>query len=334
MEIKEIVGIDFSKATFDAYIRCKAVHCQFENNPKGFKKFKQWLVMNPGKDSSGVMSLIEFTGLYSYLFEEFMHEQKLVLAKVPGLEIKKSLGIARGKSDQVDAKRIAEYGWEKRDKLTPALPPDQTTLRLKNLLSLRDKLVRDRAGYKARRKELKKCLRMADSDELLKMQQAIIDDFTKQIAKAEKEIKDLLHENEKIKKAFDLLVSIKGIGLVVASYVIAYTDNFSKFDDARQFACYVGIAPFPYKSGTSIKGKTKVSYFANKKIKSLLYLAASSAIQYNAELKAYYERRLNAGKSEMSSINIIKNKLVHRMFAVIKRGSPYTIGLPVQKIAA
>jgi len=95
------------------------------------------------------------------------------------------------------------------------------------------------------------------------------------------------------------------------------------FDNWRKFASYSGTAPFPYRSGTSIKGRTKVSHLANKKIKTLLNMCARSAIVYNPEIKLYYQKRKDNGDNGMSVINIIRNKLISRIFAVVKRGTPY-----------
>ena len=88
-------------------------------------------------------------------------------------------------------------------------------------------------------------------------------------------------------------------------------------------APYAGIAPFEKQSGTSLNTKSRVSHYANKKMKVLLNLAASSAIQADPELKTYYNRRIENGKSKMSTLNIVRNKIVHRIFAVVKRGTPF-----------
>jgi transposase len=331
MEIIEIVGVDTSKKTFDGHIESKKVHSVFENNKTGFRRFKKWLRQYLGKDLSKVRIVMEHTGQYTYQLEEYLHNEGLSFSKVSGLAIKLSLGLVRGKDDKIDAKRIAEYGVEKRAKLKPFFRPDKAVLRLKSLISLRDKLVNDKAGYMARVQEQQACMDLSDNDILLKVQRSVIDAIEKQVKKLEKEIQQVVHQDETIGKNYDLLTSISGVGPVLATYTIAYTNNFVQCTDARQFACFVGIAPFPYKSGTSIKGKTKVSPYANKKIKSILYMCASTAIQYNEELKSYYEHRLNAGKSPMSTINIIRNKIVHRMFAVIRKQQPYSATIPNQK---
>jgi transposase len=158
--------------------------------------------------------------------------------------------------------------------------------------------------------------------------------LTKQITRIEAEIKETLKSNSDLQKNYDLLLSIKGVGPVLATYMLVYTDNFTKFDGARQFACYAGIAPFPYRSGSSIRGRTKVSQLGFRKIKSILHLAACIAIQFNPELRSYYQRRLAEGKSKMSSLNIVRNKLVFRVFAVIKDQRPYEPECPPLKIAA
>ena len=127
----------------------------------------------------------------------------------------------------------------------------------------------------------------------------------------------------KIQTNYNLLISIRGIGFVTAIALIVATENFTRFDDHRKFACYCGIVPFEYQSGTSIKGKKKISRFANKRLKALLSNAACTSIQFNPEMKLYYERRIQEGKSKMSTQNIIRNKIVARVFAVVQRGTPY-----------
>ena len=91
----------------------------------------------------------------------------------------------------------------------------------------------------------------------------------------------------------------------------------------KKFACYAGIAPFEYASGTSVKGRTRVHPCANKQLKSLLNMAAMNAIKINGEYKQYYKRRQQEGKNNMSTLNIIRNKILARIFAVVKRQTPY-----------
>ncbi len=86
--------------------------------------------------------------------------------------------------------------------------------------------------------------------------------------------------------------------------------------------------PFEYSSGTSIHKRARVHHMANKLLKKQLHLCALTAMTHDPELKAYYTRKVKEGKSKMLVINNVRNKLIHRVCAVIKRQQPY------QKVAA
>lgn len=147
----------------------------------------------------------------------------------------------------------------------------------------------------------------------------------KQIFKAEKTLLEIIESSKTLQDQYVLLTSIKGIGIILSANILVTTVCFTKFDDSRKYACYCGTAPFNYSSGTSIKGRTKVSQMANKKMKALFNLAARSAIQHDPELKLYFDNRMANGANGMSTINIIRNKIIHRVFAVVKRGTPYVV---------
>ena len=105
--------------------------------------------------------------------------------------------------------------------------------------------------------------------------------------------------------------------------VIIATGEFTRITDTKKFACYAGVAPFEHTSGSSIRGKTRVSKMANMAMKKLLHLAAISAIQYCEEIKTYYERKVLAGKNRMSVINAVRNKLITRIFMCVKQERIY-----------
>ncbi len=215
------------------------------------------------------------------------------------------------------------YGYRLREELTPYKLPSKAIESLKRLLSIRERLVKQRAGYKASLNEQKRVLIRKDNLILFETQEKMIVALTKQIDKVEQEMQGIIKDNSELKTIYTLVTSVKGIGPQTALFLIAYTNGFTKFKNARKFASYCGIAPFPNSSGTSIRGKTKVSNLANKKIKSLLDLCAKSAIQSSFEMKIYYQTRINKGKNKMSPINIIRNKLLARVFSVVKRRTPY-----------
>ena len=223
----------------------------------------------------------------------------------------------------MDATKIALYGYRLKDEIIPDKMPSNMIMALKSLLSLRERLVKQRAGYKASLREQKRVLIKKDNRVLLGTQEKMIVYFSKQINNVEKEMASIIKEDDGLNEIYDLIVTVKGVGPQTALFLIVYTNAFTKFKNARKFASYCGIAPFPNSSGTSIRGRTKVSHLANKRIKSLLDLCAKSSIQFNPEMKRYYDRRVEKGKNKMSTINIIRNKLLARIFAVVERKTPY-----------
>ena len=201
--------------------------------------------------------------------------------------------------------------------------PSDTILIIKRLFSLRTKLVKDRTAYKCRLSEQKRIYKKYKNEILINSQTKIIKDLTKQIKIVEKEIDRLIKSDEQLKETYNLIVSVKSVGKQTATAMIIYTTNFTTFSNSRQFASYCGIAPFPHQSGTSIRGKTKVNHLANKKLKYLLDMCAINALNTNSEMKKYYKRRIEIGKNELSTINVIRNKLLARIFAVVNRKTAY-----------
>jgi len=127
--------------------------------------------------------------------------------------------------------------------------------------------------------------------------------------------------NHDVERNYRLCTSVKGIGPVLATELILHTHNFTCFNSWRKFAAYSGTVPYPYQSGSSINWRAKIHPFCDKRLKSLLTMGAICAMK----LKQYYKKRIEEGKPKMSVINIIRNKLIARVFAVIKRGTPYVM---------
>jgi len=317
-----VMGVDVAKATLDLCIKPGDVKMQIDNNLQGFKKMHKELkkMLNP---ETRVIVVMEHTGSYSVRFEKFLTRSSIGYCKVPALQIKRSMGMIRGKNDKVDATRIAEYGWLRKEQLTGDLPCNEHIERLKSLLSLRSKIVRDRSGYICRLKEIKAATDYGKSDIIIRTHQRILTSLTTELKLLEKQIRELVNSNDDIKKTSDLIRSIKGVGEVVAAYMICCTNNFKRFTKARKFNCYAGLAPFKYESGTSIKGRARVSQLANKEAKAFLTMAACCAIRCDKELKKYYQKRVSEGMKKMSCLNIIRSKIVSRIFAVAKRQTPF-----------
>ena len=138
----------------------------------------------------------------------------------------------------------------------------------------------------------------------------------KDLKNLEAELIEFINEDDNLKQLLKLITSVVGIGLVTAINLIVYTNGFTIMRDSRKLACYSGVAPFEYSSGSSIRGRTKVHFMANKKLKCNLHMASLTAIKLDADLKAYYERKVLEGKSKMSVLNAVRNKLLARVVAI------------------
>jgi transposase len=318
-----IIGIDVSKATLDVFIHGFKQYFKVENSPKGFVVLLETVRKVTNCKQEDMLFCFENTGKYSRMLSVFLHTQAITFVMESALRIKKSLGLTRGKNDKIDARRIALYAYEKEESLVPTILPNEKIDQIKSLLSLREKLIKHRTSYKNGITDLHDCYREGENDLIKDMQQRLIKNLNEEIKQIEKKVDDIIKNEDSLLKNFRLIISVRGIGKIVAYYFIAFTANFTAFANARAFACYVGIAPFGNSSGI-VKGKPRVHPFANKQLKSLLNLAAMSAIQLRGEYQQYYIKRITElGKNKMSTMNIIRNKLVYRVFAVVQRETPY-----------
>jgi len=321
MKIQHIIGADLSKKSIDLVCHLQNIHFQIGNSIEGFKDLIKWMrqqKINPSK----TMIVMEHTGLYSYCFEQFLHQHQIAFCKVNALAIKRSMGLVRGKTDKLDAARIAAYGYEKKDRLAVDVQASDALKRLQMLHSTRERLVKQRASLTCAIKEYR-YIGIPEKDVIMQTQVQLIKNFNRQIERLMAEIESTINEQEPLKQNFNLLQSIKGVGKILALTAIIKTRNFTRFANARKFACFCGTAPFEHSSGTSIRKKSRISHLADKQMKTLLDLSAKSAIQYDKELREYYLKRTEAGKPKMSTINVVRNKILYRMFAVIKRQTPF-----------
>lgn len=318
----EALGIDISKQTFDVHLHVCNVHKIFKNNHGGFKELESWL-QSHDVCFEGLIICFEHTGLYAYEIAEYLSEKGYDFVRESALQIKRSIGITRGKNDRVDAKRIAEYAFLRKSDLEYTKLPQLEIIQLQKLLTLRESFVKQRQQLKVVYKESLRVLDRKKFDEYFCSQERIVAELTAEIKHLERSINTLIQRTQQLKYQYELITSVKGVGLIVASNILVTTACFSRFKDPKKYACYCGVAPFEYSSGTSINYRTKVNPMANKPLKALLNLAARSAITSDPELKLYYARKVAEGKNKMSVLNAVRNKLIHRVFAVVKRGTPY-----------
>lgn len=324
MKYVDYVGIDVSKKTLDVSLHKQGDHRIFSNNNRGFVKLTEWLCSSYAS-LDDLIICFEHTGLYSEQLSLFAETHSLNFVLVCGLQVKRSMGIHRGKSDKIDSRVLAGYIYKNYEDLPLSRLPGKNISKLKKLASMRRLMVKQRTAYKSLRKEKDLFEEHEELMEVVGDFQEMIQFFSQKIKRLDSAINSIVKTDPRLEKNMELACSIKGIGQQTALYMLIVTENFTKFDRWRKFACYAGTAPFEHQSGTSINKSSRVSHLADKKIKALLSTAAASAIQYNPEMKNYYNTRIEKGKNKKSTLNIIKNKLISRVFAVISRQTPYVL---------
>ncbi len=316
-----VLGVDVSKLTLDICCADLNKHVKVDNNSKGFAVFKKWC-KGLGIDLSKTIIVLEFTGGYEYRFLQFCESLSIDYCRLPGLEIKNSMGMTRGKNDQADAYRIRQYGQDRVRRLEPSNPIRPDILNLKQLISFRKKLVRENAGLQSFVNERRHMYELPENDPILLISQKKIEANNQDIKQVEKAIKEAIKSDESMWCNYRIISSIKGIGKVNAWMTIAYTENFTSFTDPRKYAVFVGVIPFGKDSGTSLKGRKKFSHLAHKELKQELNQAAKTAAIHDPEIRAYAERKLK-NKVYPLVLNNVKFKLILRMFSLVKRGEMY-----------
>ena len=318
-------GIDISKDKLDV---CVYDGCQrqimdlflVDNTTTGITKLCKRILRLKSVDS---WICFEHTGNYGLLLSSILEEHEICYSAVSAMEIKRSIGLVRGKNDRVDAIRISQYAASNAHKLQTSKLPCNTLLKLKSCLTYRNQLIRIRTQLKNSLQSHQLMNKTVDVGFLLNNIANQIKGLDELIKEIGDKIQALIHSDSLIRNNYDKITSIKGIGPLIAANMLLYTNNFTSFENARQFNCFAGTAPFENSSGSSLRGRTKVSKYRNKSMKALLYNGAYRAIRLDSELNAYYKRKINEGKHKQCVINAIACKLVYRAFAVIKREEPY-----------
>lgn len=320
-QFTESVGIDVSKLTLDVFIYNKKQHQQFTNTKKGFAAMQKWIKAEV--KSSDIIYCFEHTGWYCVLLGHFLAEHSICYCCINPLEMKRSMGFIRGKSDKADSYQIARFAWLRKEELIPSVPMPLKLIELQRMMSLREQLVKQSVAMKNLEKGLLVTTVNVKTDISITVIRQSLKQMEIQIKKMEKAMNEIIKTDENMLNNFKLSKSVKGVGIVLAIQMLLHTHNYSRFADWRQFSAYCGLVPYPHQSGTSINGRKKIHSISDRKMKSLLSMSAISAIQHDAELKTYYHKRVEEGKPKMVALNIIRNKIVSRIFATVKRGTPY-----------
>ena len=324
------LGIDMSKRSFDFCLTDgdgTILNQGKVANEKG--EIGEWAAVL-GEDYGGAgfwascLVCMEHSGYYgAHLLDTLSSGVDTDIWLENALRIKRSLGLQRGKSDRVDAARIAAYALKNQLDARPWAPVPKNIERLGLLLSHRDRMVKNLMSLRNSLNEEEGYVGDGLHEEMAVVSAPAIAALEAAVRAFDKKIEGLLGSDTVLARQAEVVRSIPGFGPVIAPKLIEVTQGFTRLTDPRAFACFAGVAPFEHSSGTSIKGKTRVSHLADKDIKKMLHLAALVTIRKGNITHGYFQRKVAEGKNKMSVINAVRNKLIHILLACIKNDTIY-----------
>jgi len=206
--------------------------------------------------------------------------------------MKRSFGLVRGKNDKVDALRIAQFIKKNHFEIKPYIPQREEIKTIQVLLAERSFKVKQKKELATKNKDNKVLSNDLFSRKLTSKNNMLIKTLSKQIKELEEEIKVLISNDTALNKINKQLTSIPGVGNILSWYIIVKTNEFKSIKEPRKLACYAGVAPFENSSGTSVFGRNRVSFYADKSLKSLLHMGALSTIRHKNDLSEYYKRKV------------------------------------------
>ncbi len=327
-KFKNFLGIDVSKEDFDAVLILNnddksAIHRKFKNNKQGLNEALKWLLKH-NSTSENTLICLEHTGVYGKIILKFFAQNLYDIWLEMALQIIKSSGLQRGKNDKVDALRIATYALKNHKDAELYQAPREIVVVLRKLLSSREKLMKYKTGLEADSKE-SMVYDKEVYDRVKDVMKSTLEAMKQDIQAIEKEMDQLIISDEALKALMKQIVSIPGVGKITATTLICYTDEFSRYHMPRQLACYAGVAPFEHSSGKSVRGKTRVHFMANKKLKKLLHMCAMSSINCKNGMRSYFDKKVGEGKNKQLVFNNIRNKIVHPICTCVRDKRCYEV---------
>lgn len=317
-----VIGIDVSKLKLDcarldenSKLKVKV----FQNSPMGWPDLVEWSTENTGLAVSQLHFVMEATGIYHEQLAIYLYGRGANVSVVNPAQARyygQSLGI-RTKNDKKDSVVLARYGaHEKPMRWQPEAPEFRT---LKALLARLDSMKKTCNGEHNRQEKAT----------VGKAPQAVLDSLAQMVGtldgerkQMEKLIEEHINSHNQLKENKALLESIPGVGKVIATRMLMVVGS-RPFESASQCSAYLGLAPVQHESGSSVKGRSRLSKAGNPVIRAKLYMAAVVATTHNPDIKAQYERLTNKGKSKMSALGAAMRKLVQICFGVLKHQQPY-----------
>lgn len=326
--LRQCVGIDIAKASFTACIcqqsdtgqlRFSSVTA-FENSRRGFNQLLKW-VRKHSLVAPHTVFMMEATGIYYEGLAYHLEQLKQSVCVVLPNKVKhyaKSLNV-KTKTDQMDAQVIAQMGAERT--VAPWAPAAPVFRRLRALTRLYTDLKAQKTGFINRLHSME-----AGYDPLafvLKSTKEIIRKLDREIQKVEAEISKLIASEPWLKEKTEKLLTIKGVGLITIAIVLAETQGFKLITNVKQLASYSGYDVVQKESGSSIKGKTRISKKGNSRIRAALHFPALVASRHNKDLQIVFHRINEKKASKMIGATALQRKLLILLYSLWKHDRVY-----------
>ena len=309
-----VVGIDVSKATLAVCYQVdqQLKHLEVSNSKAGF----QQLVKACGKHCRFVM---EATGTYNLAVAYYLHEQGGQVAVLNPLVIKRfiQMHLSKGKSDRKDDQWLLRYGQQQAVKVWQ--PEESLLVECRQLEQVTEQLLKQKTMVSNSLEALQR--QPVISKVALKRLQQTLKALTQQVEAVEAELLTLLEQ--RFSAEISLLCSIPGIGRKTAGMLLLFAGGFTRLDNYRQLIAMAGLSPREHTSGTSIRGKVRITKMGGALIRGKLFMCSFAAKKKNAACQALFDRLVAKGKNKKLALIAVCNKLLKQAFAIVKSGVPY-----------
>jgi transposase len=311
-----IVGVDLAKSKFDFALLqdTRIIHDVLPNDAAGAQALHQWLMARHIEQAHICM---EATGTYGDDLAAGLHAcgHRVSILNPTVLKAFRQSTLTRTKNDRTDAVLLARYcAIHQPEAWTPPAPEvrelQALARRLENLQQMRQQEHnRLTSGERS----------TLVTDSLTIVLQAL----DTEIARLEQLIREHIQQHPKLQEQHDLLTTIPGIGAKTATTILAECGDLCSYSSARELAAYAGLTPKEFQSGSSVKGKPRLSKIGSSRLRQALYFPAISAKRYNPIIQAFCDRLLQRGKHKMTVIGAAMRKLLHLAYGVVKSGKPF-----------
>ncbi len=312
------LGIDIAKLKFDVCLMNtagKLKHKVFPNTASGFSQLATWLTRQGVTQE--LHACMEATGTYGEALAYQLHRDGYTVSVVNPAAVKAFAGsrLSRTKTDKVDAELIARFCLAQEP--LPWTPPAPEVRELQALVRRLASLIEMRVAEENRLEAGSVVAAVKSSVE------AHVVYLAAEIKRTEDLIRNHIDKHPMLKQQSELLDSIPGVGKTTAALLLAEIVDVTQYRSARQVAAYAGLVPRERRSGSSVRGRPRLSKIGNARLRKALYFPAITALRCSAFFQSWAEGLRQRGKCKMSVIAAAMRKLIHLAYGVLKTGKPF-----------